>query len=131
MAVPIAATAAAAPERRTPPPGLRRYESRYYVIHSDLDEDTVREASARMTAMAQEYGRRTRGFGGTIAAKLPCYLLSKQEDYQRMGGPPNSTGLYVGDAIVAWRRPGQTHKLWYVLQHEGFHQFAHRGPSPR
>jgi hypothetical protein len=116
----------AAPRGAASAPALRQYDSPYYAIHSDLDGAVVREASARLTAMAEEYRRRTQGFGGTIRAKLPFYLYRSRADYYRAGGLKGSAGFYNGKVLVAAAMSRKTADLWRVLQHEGFHQFAHR-----
>jgi len=108
-------------------PALREYVTRYYVIHTDLGEDLVREAAARMTAMAEEYHQRTRSFSGTIRRPFPFYLFARQGDYLAAGGHAGSVGMYVGDGkkgklMALGSLPG--YRLWYVVQHEGFHQFA-------
>ena len=106
---------------------LTKYEIRYYVIHSDLDIDTVREAAARMNTMAEEYHRRTRGFSGTIRKKLPFYLFGSPVDYLAQGGPKGSAGAFIVRGGRAWLMavaPARGGRLWHVVQHEGFHQFA-------
>lgn len=103
---------------------LQTYQTKYYVIHSDLDIDTVREAAARLTAMAEEYHRRTRGFSGTIRRRLPFYLFANPEDYHAAGGVPGSTGIYKRRSLMALARPGRRGGVWHTIQHEGFHQFA-------
>ncbi|HYE21615.1 MAG TPA: DUF1570 domain-containing protein [Tepidisphaeraceae bacterium] len=111
-------------------PALRTVETKYYTIHTDLPDIEAREAGVRVTAMVNEYARRTGGFAGTIGDKrLPLYLYSKLEDYVAAGGLPNSAGRYDGEKLmaVALRRPDdRTISLatWHVVQHEGFHQFA-------
>ena len=105
---------------------LKQYPSKYYVVYSDLDADVVREASARMTAMAEEYHRRTRGFAGVIRSRLPFYLFSDPEDYYKAGGIKGSAGVYVPgrNALMALASHGADSRLWKVVQHEGFHQFV-------
>jgi len=107
------------------PAKLKAYQSRYYIIYTDLDADSAREAAVRMTAMAEEYHRRTRGFSRTIRSKLPFLLFRRAEDYYKAGGPVGSAGVFLGSRlmVVAGDRP--TSRTWRVVQHEGFHQFAH------
>lgn len=105
-------------------PSLQRTDTKYYVIHSDLPRDMVREAAARMTAMAEEYHRRTKGFGGTIRQRLPFYLFSRAEDYQAAGGMAGTAGVYKGDRLMAIAPADRASRAWHVIQHEGFHQFA-------
>ena len=75
--------------------GMKKYESRYYVIHTDLEPDAAREAYVRMDAMAEEYHRRTKGFGRTVRRKLPFYLFRSREDYYLAGGKIGSAGMFV------------------------------------
>lgn len=107
---------------------LKSYPSRYYLIQSDLpDANAIREASARMTAMAEEYHRRTRDYSGTIQKRFDFFLFSKEKDYHDAGGPLGSAGVYNAgkEALMAMADHGVSPQLWHVVQHEGFHQFAH------
>ena len=109
---------------------LKRYESKYYTIYTDLDPDVEREAAARMTRMVDEYHERTKAFAGTIHAKFPFYLYKDEADYHAAGGWPGSAGVFIGDsegggklmAVAGQRINAYT---WHTVQHEGFHQFAH------
>lgn len=115
-------------------PGLKTFETRYYVIHTDLDPDAVRAAAVRMTAMAEEYHRRTRGFSGTIRRKLPFYLFRKARDYYDAGGAPGTGGFFTGRRLLVKAGNQPDKRTWHLVQHEGFHQFAHaviRGRIPR
>ena len=87
------------------PAKLVKYEIRYYVIHSDLDIDTVREAAARMNGMAEEYHRRTKGFAGKIRKKLAFYLFRTPAAYLALGGPEGSAGVFIDHSRR--RRPGR------------------------
>jgi hypothetical protein len=115
-------------DRRDALDELPSYKTPYYVVHSDLDIETVREAAARMTAMAETYHRRTKGFAGTIRSRLPFYVFANPADYYDAGGPAGSAGVFMVRggkgrlmAIGTARLGGH---LWHVVQHEGFHQFA-------
>ncbi len=110
---------------------LPRYETPYYVIHSDLDRETLREAAARMTAMAEEYHERTKDFGRTIRRRLPFVLFAERADYESAGGKPGSSGMYTGRALLADGSLAGSEHFWRVIQHEGFHQFAHTTISSR
>lgn len=123
---------AAAPVQK-PQTKLKAYKTKYYVIYTDLDVDTAREAAARMTAMAEEYHRRTKGFAGTIRKRLPFYLFSNAEDYHAAGAPGGSTGVYTGRRLMVVATKSRGEGVWRTVQHEGFHQFAHvviRGSLP-
>src|SRR5215203_1869603 len=39
---------------------LQRYETQYYILHTDVPSEQAREASLRMSRMAEEYHKRTR-----------------------------------------------------------------------
>jgi len=118
-----AASAPAAPPARAAPK-LKTYQTKYYVIHSDLDLETVREAAARLTAMAEEYHRRTKGFSGAIRKRLPFYLFADAGDYHAAGGVPGSSGVFGGGRLMAVVPRERRRGLWKTVQHEGFHQFA-------
>ncbi|MGE0478947.1 MAG: DUF1570 domain-containing protein [Phycisphaerae bacterium] len=105
--------------------GLRRYETRYYDLYTDLDRDTMREAAMRITTMAEEYYRRTRGFAGEVGEKLPFYLFRDVDDYMSNGGPMGTIGVFNGRRLMAIAGPIAGDQTWHTVQHEGFHQFVH------
>ena len=112
--------AAGAPDGRA---SLPRYETQYYVIHTDADAPIVREAQARLTAMAREYARRTARFG-VLKGKLPFYLFTNRDDYRAAGGPDGSAGMFTGSFLAAVVSPDAPQKNWRTVQHEAFHQYA-------
>src|SRR4051812_4081175 len=105
-------------------PDLPTYDTRYYTVHSDVSPDEAREAVVRMTAMAEEYSRRTKDFSGAIRSKFPFYLVRRQEDFAALGGIEGSAGFFNGQALVVHVPDRCDARTWHVLQHEGFHQFA-------
>ncbi len=108
-------------------PALRTYETRYYVIHTDLGRDAAREAEVRLTRMAEEYRRRTRDFSGEIRTKFPFYLFRSEADYHAAGGTPNTAGEYDPNTQTLKTFAGDDGPnlvTWHTVQHEGFHQFA-------
>ena len=106
-------------------PKLNKYTTKYYILHTDLDKDMTRQAVVRITAMAEEYTNRTRSFAGKIKTRFPLYLYKNREDYNDHPGViEGSSGMYTGGSLIATApRPGGS---WRVVQHEGFHQFAHK-----
>ena len=114
---------------------LAKYDTRYYIIHSDLDIDTVREAAARMTAMAETYNERTKGFAGQIRDKLPFYLFGNVLGYHHAGGIPGSAGVFIrdehGQRLMVIASGARDEQIWQTVQHEGFHQFAFNVITPR
>ncbi|MCC6241165.1 MAG: DUF1570 domain-containing protein [Phycisphaerales bacterium] len=112
------------PLAQTPsPPGMKRYDGRYYIIYTDWGEEFAREAILRTDAMAEEYYQRTREFSGQLNARLPVYLFSSGDDYFRAGAPPSSGGVFMGDRIMAQISRPTNNGNWRLLQHEGFHHF--------
>jgi hypothetical protein len=112
---------------------LKTYDSKYYVIQTDLEGDAVREASLRMTKMAEEYHARTADFSGVISQRLPFQLFKNKNDYYAAGGMPGSAGVFNGEKLMAIAGEETNLGTWHVVQHEGFHQFAHaviRGDIP-
>ena len=103
--------------------GLRTIETRYYTLHTDLDDEMVQEATLRISLMAEEYQRRTQGFAGTVKDRLPFFLFAKHTDYVAAGGHPQSAGLFGGGRLMACLTAGQPRSAWHTIQHEGFHQF--------
>ena len=99
------------------------YQTRYYVIHTDLQGDALREATIRMTKMAEEYAARTKDFSGAIHTRLPFWLFKNPEDYYATGAPRESSGVFNGTVLMAVARDMDS-RTWHIVQHEGFHQFA-------
>src|SRR5690242_10590675 len=87
---------------KSAPVELKTYETRYYVIRTDLNEEQAKEAAVRMTRMAEEYVRRTQGFSGKITQRLPFYLFRHEEDYEAAGGPAGTAGVFTGEKLMAW-----------------------------
>lgn len=103
---------------------LPKFETRYYIIHSPLDRDTLREAAVRIDRMAETYYDRTRGFAGEIRKRMPLYLFDRLADYHAAGGRPGSAGVFDGRRLMAVLGAGPHSDRWSTVQHEGFHQFA-------
>lgn len=104
---------------------LPTYDTKYYVIHTDLTGDALREAKLRMTKMAEEYRARTRGFFGAADQKLPFYLFRKAKDYYATGVPEESAGVFTGSVLLALAGEKTDLQTWHTIQHEGFHQYVY------
>src|SRR3954453_10783763 len=76
------------------PAKLKEYPGRYYIIHTDLTGDELREADLRMTKMAEEYHKRNEAFAGSITRKFPIFLYREREDYLKAGGQKGTAGYY-------------------------------------
>lgn len=133
----FAVPALAQQKAATMPAKLRTYTTPYYLLQTDVDEDGAREAYIRMTKMFEEYQRRTRGFSGEINGRFPFFLYTKADDYRAAGGPKESAGAFIiddrGARLMAIAGEHLNDRTWHIVQHEGFHQFAHtviRGDLP-
>ena len=125
-------SAAAAPSGGARRAELRRYDTPYYVVHTDLPPPAAAEAVARMARLGDELRRRTRelGFAGRITARLPFYLYARHGDYvAATGAPRESAGVFFGDRLVAAAADARGGAAWHVVQHEAFHQFPHAAPG--
>ncbi|MDD4891747.1 MAG: DUF1570 domain-containing protein [Phycisphaerae bacterium] len=106
---------------------VKQYQTRHYVIYSDLDKDAIREADARLTALYDEYSQRTAGFASANPnERLPFYLYRRAEDYYANGGPAGSGGVFTNNKLMAFANPFDLNATWETVQHEAFHQFAVR-----
>jgi hypothetical protein len=103
---------------------LRTYETKYYALHTDLDEAGVKEIIRHITLMAEEFHQRTRGFAGAVNRRLPFYAFRDPEDYYRAGGPLGSLGFFDGYRLAMVVGDELDEKSWHVVQHEAAHQFA-------
>ena len=106
------------------PAELPRYETRYYILFTDVPTEQANEVALRMTKMAEEYHARTRDFAGEIHTKFPFYLYSHRDDYIANGGMTGTDGFYNGTVLSAVAGERLTDRTWHAVQHEGFHQFA-------
>lgn len=115
--------------RRPAPPAtvsqVQTYETRYYILQTDLPVEQAREVALRMTAMAEEYWQRTRDFSGTIRQKFDFFVYRRADDYYASGAPRGSAGLFDGRSLKAIAGEKLNDNTWRTIQHEGFHQFAH------
>ncbi len=104
---------------------LKKYRSKYYDIYTDLSRQRAAEAQLRIERMAEAYYERTRGYAGKISKRLPFYLFSSREAYYAAGGIQGSGGLFDGKQLMMVAGPEGHPGTWQLMQHEGFHQFAH------
>ena len=108
-------------------PALRRFDTPYYVVHTDLPQEGAAEAVVRMTRLGDELRQRTRelGFNGRIEQRLPFFLYARHADFlAATGEPQTSAGVFLGDRLVAAATDARGSAAWHVVQHESFHQFA-------
>ncbi|MBN2447438.1 MAG: DUF1570 domain-containing protein [Phycisphaerae bacterium] len=105
---------------------LQEYETDYYLLHTDLDELGVREAVLRTNVLFETYLHELSGFSGRIREKFPIFIFTNKTEYAKATGAPNSAGLYTGRALYVQSDNRANDRTWHIVQHEAFHQFAHR-----
>ncbi len=105
---------------------LKSYETEHYTIHTDLDEEGVREAKLRVDTLFEAYLQHTPQFTGHIAEKYPIVIFTNKAEYKKATGVPESSGLYTGSALFVLSEKRTNERTWRILQHEAFHQFVHR-----
>lgn len=103
---------------------MRAIDTPYYLIKTNVSDDDAREAVLRVTAMFEEYGRRTSGFAGAVNQKMPFELHRDYDEYLRSTDAPGTAGVYTGHRLVASFQDGKSEATWHTVQHEGFHQFV-------
>lgn len=120
--------------------GLYRFESGAYDISTDVNKDLANIIAAHMDRVYLEYSSRLRGFRPNPYAavkpnqKMPLYVIRRYRDYltlmqERFGfNVANSGGVFFrsrnGSGLATWVEGQTRFKMFNVLQHEGFHQFA-------
>lgn len=111
-------------------PKLSVVRSKYYFIHSDLDDALVLDLGRRMDAMYAEYSRRLADFDLKQDPKpIDVYLFNAKRDYTEFTGGRylNTGGVFIPakNQLAAYLE-GQRDTLRRTLQHEAFHQFAYK-----
>lgn len=118
----------------TAQPRLQKVQSKHYLIHSDLPDELIVDLGTRMDAMYAEYSRRLSDFGiQEDRQPLDVYLFNRKADYLNFTQRKymNTGGVFIAgkNQLVAYLE-GQRDTLRRTLQHEAFHQFAHKAIGP-
>ena len=116
------------------------FNSRFYAVTTDLtDRKLAQDIARHMDAVYAEYSARMAGFRPNPYAavkpdeRMPLYVMNTYEDYlglvEGFGfSAANSGGVFFrsprGSGLATWVKGQSRLKMYYVLQHEGFHQFA-------
>ena len=129
-------TVAPAADARAQPDRARQFETRHYRVWTDVDLELARDLCARMDAMYDEYARRFASLGAGVpqTEKFDVRIFALREDYARFTRDrlPNTGGIFMpGRKLLAVFVEGQGRDgVRRTLQHEAFHQFAHRAVGP-
>ena len=120
--------------------GMYYFESGAYKINTDVDKDLANDIAAHMDEVYKEYAFRLRGFKPNPYAavkpneKMPLYVCKRYRDYLTLlngfgVNAANSGGVFFRtenkqSGLATWVEGQSRLKMYYILQHEGFHQFA-------
>lgn len=115
-------------------PQLPIYPTNHYTIHSDVDPALARDLGERLDAMYDEYSRRLGAFGRDSDEQLNVWIFERKIDYMKFIDDrlPNTGGVFIPqkNCLAAYLETQGRDALRRTLQHEAFHQFAHRLISP-
>ncbi|MBM43958.1 MAG: hypothetical protein CMJ36_02950 [Phycisphaerae bacterium] len=114
--------------------GLQTLQTRFYELHTDLDEGTARALGSHMDVVFEAYGKMFERFQGHPTKRLDAYIFRTQTAYleflrKKYGVDGTGSGgmfLQRGDdgALVVFEGGQGLRRVREVLQHEGFHQYA-------
>ena len=116
------------------------FNSRFYKVTTDLtDRQLATDIAKHMDAVYGEYSSRMAGFRPNPNAavrpdeRMNLYVMKTQRAYLDLLADfginaANSGGVFFrtprGSGLATWVEGQSRLKMYYVLQHEGFHQFA-------
>jgi hypothetical protein len=112
----------------------RQFNTRHYLVHTDLDAVLATDLAQRLDAMYDQYSQRLAGFQGHGAVpRLEVYLFRTQQEYARFTGGrmQNSGGVFLPgkNLLAAFLGNLGRDQIRRTLQHEAFHQFAYNAIS--
>lgn len=115
-------------------PALRTFRVHNYEVLSDLPLPDARPVALHMDATFEEYERLFSGFGTRNAKPTRLYIFGTRDAYlvelERQGlNADNTAGVFFHDnqtaGLATFVEDQSGPEMYHVLQHEGFHQFAH------
>jgi hypothetical protein len=108
------------------------HASRYYVVHSDIDEKTCREAGAILDEAYYYYSYRLKRVSDIENARFQVYVFSSTEAYKKYAENigsrgEGSLGMYsslLKQLLISSHLSAE--QLARTIRHEGFHQYLDR-----
>jgi hypothetical protein len=109
----------------------------HYRIKTDVPKEEARELARHLNVMYDEYSRRLASLPPRpgVANVFDVYIFATQHDYLetlrvKFGvDASGSGGLFfhspLGSGLALWTETLPKRRIEHVMQHEGFHQFAH------
>lgn len=113
----------------------RQFNTRHYLVHTNLDASLAADLAQRLDAMYDLYSQRLAVFEGHGAVpRLEVYLFRTQKEYATFTGGrmQNSGGVFLPgrNLLAAFLGDLGRDQLRRTLQHEAFHQFAYNAIAP-
>ena len=108
--------------------------SRHYAITTNLERADVREVALHMDAVYSAYTSLFSGFRERNNKPVTLYIVDSRDDYTEVLNDKgidgaNSGGMFFYTmreaGLATWYSDRPVERMYHVLQHEGFHQFAH------
>lgn len=114
---------------------LKTTTSRHYRLHHNLAPAEARGYAGHMDAVFEEYHRRFSHLHSAKGDDMSLYLFRTQPQFVRYLAShgihaENTSGMFFVQpnfkGLATWTQDKSVTATVSVLQHEGFHQFAHR-----
>ncbi len=114
--------------------GLTSFNARNYEVFTDVGEARARPVAEHMDQVFDEYARRFKDFNVKNSQRVRLYLFGSRDayyDYLNTKGvnARNTAGLFFASTqeagLATYLNGHSPVQMFHVLQHEGFHQFAH------
>lgn len=127
----IAATGLRAQDEAPPPVAeFQTFAVGPYRVYTDLTPPRLWAALDRLDDLADLYEKQTASFDVPFKGPLNVFLYHDYQDYRAALKLPqaSSAGIYTGSELraIADTSTFSRESIWHVIQHEGFHQVAHR-----
>ena len=115
------------------PVALDRYESRFYTLYSNLPLAEARRYGGHMDLVFNEFQGRFQSFRDRRRGRQNLYLFRTRQDYiNQMGAfgvkAGHTGGMFFrrnqASGLATYVGDQSDQRVFAVLQHEGFHQFA-------
>lgn len=105
-----------------------------YRVTADVERELAGDVARHMDRIFAEYDRRLAAFATRDSRPFPLYVFSRYEDYlefmkSKSIAADNSSGMFFWSSddergLATWTQGQSRTRMYKVLQHEGFHQFA-------
>jgi hypothetical protein len=112
---------------------LNTFESRFYKVHTPMSPRQVKPLAHHMDVVFAHYKKRFKNFDPRNNKLQPLFMFETRQQYvkfmQQHGfNAKNSGGMFFVSreirGLATWATGRSKERVFGVLQHEGFHQFA-------